>query len=530
MLTLPAPDTNGLYHPQNETEVSELVQYALQHSLQVRVRGAAQSVNAGVFTDDYDADSPSGIKSLNLQLDQLRSVTFDETNMQVSVGAGINLGVDPYDPSGVSYSDDGKKNLLYQLNQKGWALQNIPDVVHQTVAGFVSTGSSGGTITHSFDECILSIRMVDGTGQVREFKKSSDPNDSFYGVVVSMGLLGIITSLTLQCVPAFNIIGIETTTNVEDCEFDFFGSGSANKPSLEQYLRTSEYSRALWWPIASLHRVIAWKAHTMQASDYNNQTGTPSNFHPKPYYPVFPKILGSRLPSEEFAGFGFGLIADWPNWFYKVLGHDPSQNSPGETLLINTINTLAPYAYPLLINMYFPNNSSANPPQQFWDRWLGSLPMDTLEFSNKMMNLVYTELWFPIDQTQQVIDTLEEYYTQNGYDATGFYTVEVLGAKQSQFWLSPGYAQDSLRLNIMFFANGATDPNTYYGQFWKLFHEKNINFRLHWGKNLPPPNSEASPSFFQSQYPKWKDFEQLRQQMDPKGIFLTKYWKTHLGL
>ncbi|MFN8355836.1 MAG: D-arabinono-1,4-lactone oxidase [Spirosomataceae bacterium] len=531
MPTLPTPDSTGLYHPQNEAEVISLVQHAIQNKLQVRVRGAAQSVNAGVFTDDFSASSPTSIQSINLQLDQLRSISYDDATMQVTVGAGINLGVDPFDPSGVSFANDGTNNLLYQLNQtKGWALKNVPDVVHQTVAGFISTGSSGGTMQHAFDEAIVSLRMVDGTGTLKEFIKSDNLNDDFYGVVVSMGLMGVITSVTLQCVPAFNIIGTETTTAVADCEFDFLGSGSPQKPSLQEYLSTTEYSRALWWPITSLHRVIAWKAKTMQPSDYDNQTGTPTDFKPNPYYPVFPKILGSRLPSEQIAGIGFSLIASWPKWFYDILGHNPSENSNEDNMLIQAIEAVAPYAYPLLINLYFPVNTATNPPQRFWDYWLGSLPMDTFEFSNNVFTLVYTEFWFPIEQTELVMDTLQEYYTTNGYSATGFYTVEVLAAKRSDFWLSPGYQQDSLRLNIMFFANSTLDPNTYYSQFWTLFRQKGINFRLHWGKNLPPPSSLASPTYLQSQYQKWDDFHCLRKQMDPHDIFLTTYWKTQLGL
>ena len=125
---------------------------------------------------------------------------------------------------------------------------------------------------------------------------------------------------------------------------------------------------------------------------------------------------------------------------------------------------------------------------------------------------------------------MQEYYTTNGYSATGFYTVEVLAAKGSNFWMSPGYNQDSLRLNIMFFANSAIQPDNYYSQFWDLFQEKNINFRLHWAKNLPPPTTATTPSYLQGQYKNWNAFMSLRKQMDPDNIFLTNYWKTQLGL
>ncbi len=519
------PDAQGLYHPRTEQDVIDLVKHAAGNNLQVRVRGAAQSVPGAVFTSG-GAPGKAG-SGIDMELDQIRSVDFDDANMQATVGGGCNLGVDPFDPSHTSQKSDSN-NLFYQLNKKGWGIHNVPDAIHQTVAGFISTGSSGGTMQHSFHDAIVSIRMVDGTGTARTFSRSADGNDPFFGAGVSMGLLGIITSVTLQCVPSFNIIGSQATTHVNDCEYDFFGAGSPGKPSLQQHLSTTEYFRALWWPFNSLQRVISWKAHTMQAGDYNKITGTPADFHPKPYQPVFPKVFGSTLPAEAVAGTGYSLIASWPDWFYELLGVSPAEATAKEKLLVKGIDTIAPYLYPLMIDLYFPLDNQTRPPQKFWDNWLGSLPMDRIEFSNNLMDLAYAEFWFPIENAQKVVDTLQSDYNKKGYEATGFYTTEVLSAKGNDFWLSPGYKQDSLRLNFMYFARGAGDPWKFYNQFWDLFRGDDFDMRMHWGKYLPPDTTASS--YWQGRYPKWNDFLTLRKQMDPGGVFLTDYWKTQLGL
>ncbi len=522
------PDANGLYHPANETQIIELIRFARQNKRQLRVRGAAQSVAQAVFTDGYTGDARSAGSNINMELDQMRSVSFDTGKMQVTVGAGCNLGFDPFDPSSTSTEQN---SLYYQLNQKGWAIPNVTDAIHQTVGGFISTGSSAGTMQHPFDACIVAIQLVDGTGTVRKYQRTGNMDDPFYAVGVSLGLLGVITSITLQCVPVFNIIGQEAVTNVEDCTFDLFGPGDSNRPSLQQYLTNTEFSRTLWWPFKTLHRAIAWQARTMTASDYNPQTGTPQQFKPKPYQPVFPKVFGSDLPSETVAATGFSLIAGWPKWFYDLLGHGAASNSPVDDMVVKAIETIAPYLYPVMINFYFPCNTATNPPQQFWDNWLGSLPMDRVEFSNDLFDLRYAELWFPIDQARTVVDLLQRDYDAKGFSATGFYTVEILAAKQSPFWMSPGYQQDSMRLNFMFFNRGATiDPETYFNQFWTLFQANNIDFRPHWGKNLPLITSTTGVSYLQQQFPKWAAFMQLRTQMDPDNIFLTQYWKDHLGL
>lgn len=517
-----SPDSNGLYHPNTEQDIIDLVQFAVKNKLQVRVRGAAQSVNAAIYTDGFSLMGPG--TNINMELDRMRSVSFDETNMQVTVGGGCNLAWDPFDPSGTSKTDN-TNNLYFQLNQKGWSLQNVPDAAHQTIAGFISTGSQGGSMTHSFDDCIVAIRLIDGTGTAKTFTRSEDPDNPFFAIGVSIGLLGVITSVTLQCVPAFNIIGQEKVTPQDQCDFDFFGEGNAEQLSLKDYLSSTEFARMLWWPYPTLKRMIAWKARTMQPSDYNQQTGIPPDFKPNPYSPVFPKLFGSTLPAEAVAGTGYRVIANYPQWLYDIFG-----NSKDWAMIKPAVDALAPYLYPFMINMYFPMTTDKNPPKQFRDYWNGSLPMDTIEFSNNMMSLVYTEFWISADNARLAVNTLNDYYQSQGNSLVSYYTVEVLGAKRSNFWLSPSYGHDTIRLNLMRFdVNTSADIN-YYQIFWDLFKEKDIPFRLHWGKFLPPASTNENPAYFASRYPRWNDFLKLRSQMDPDNVFLNSYWKSQLGI
>ncbi|HEY4325032.1 MAG TPA: D-arabinono-1,4-lactone oxidase [Mucilaginibacter sp.] len=523
------PDTGGLYHPNNEAEVIELVEHAIDKGLHVRVRGAAQSVKSSVFTDDFDPSKEPPGNNINIELDQLRAVNY-LPGMQVTVGGGCNLGYDPFDPSETS-SKNESNNLFFQLNQKGLSIKNVPNAIHQTVAGYISTGSSGGTMQHSFDESILAIRIVDGTATPKTFTKSNDLDDHFYGAVVSMGLLGIIIEVTLQCVSAFDIVGQEAITHIKDCEFDFLGPGDGNKPPLKDFLANAEFSRVLWWPFKTLQRAIVWKARTMQNSDYNSTTGVPPHFVPKPYQPLFPTWgSGSTLTSEAVAATCFQLIATWPDWFYELMGIDPEHPSLEQQLLITLGETLFPVVYPLLTDLYFPCCNATHPPRVFWDNWVGSLPMDKVEYSNNLFDLVYCEMWVPANLATQTVNILNDFYEKNGYSATGFYTVEILAAKKSNFWLSPAFGTDVIRINILFFQKSVIKANDYFSQFWKLLFEKGINFRPHWGKKLPLPDSTTGTSYLKNQYPKWDNFMDLREQMDPNKIFLNNYWKAQLGI
>jgi hypothetical protein len=524
------PDSGGIYHPNDEQDVIDLVKQAREAKLQMRVRGAAQSVHDAVFTDEFDPAHWSPGKNINIELDQLRAVNY-LPSMQVTVGGGCNLGYDPFDPSETS-SKNESSNLFYQLSQKGLAIKNVPDAIHQTIAGYISTGSSGGTMQHSFEESILAVRLVDGMGNVQTFTKSEDHLDSpFYGVVVSMGLLGIITQVTLQCVSAFDIIGQETITNVDDCEFDFFDKGNINKPSLEDFFTNTEFSRVLWWPFETLNRSIVWKAATMKASDYNSTTGIPPHFVAKPYQPLFPKWgSDTTLPSRAIAATCFNLIATWPYCFYEIAGIDPTNPGPDKKAIIKFVDLVSPFLYPLITNLYFPCGNNNRPPQVFWDNWVGSLPMDKVEFSDNLFDLIYSEMWIPANSAPQAISIINDFYIKNGYSATGFFTVEIFSAKRSNFWLSPAFGTDVIRINIMFFRASVIDANDYFNQFWKLLFENNIPFRPHWGKNLPLPDSSTGTKYLRDQYPRWDDFMNLRKKMDPDNIFLNNYWKTHLGI
>ena len=38
------------------------------------------------------------------------------------------------------------------------------------------------------------------------------------------------------------------------------------------------------------------------------------------------------------------------------------------------------------------------------------------------------------------------------------------------------------------------------------------------------------PVYLKRLYPRWDDFMALRARLDPKGVFVTKYWGDRLGI
>ena len=110
------------------------------------------------------------------------------------------------------------KNKLFE---KGWGINDLGGITHQTVGGFTATGSAGGSLHLDLDN-VTAFRVVDGTGTANWIEQS----DPIFGAMrVSVGLLGIVTKVRLQLNPTFNIYGQELTTptTAADCPIDLFG-------------------------------------------------------------------------------------------------------------------------------------------------------------------------------------------------------------------------------------------------------------------------------------------------------------------
>ena len=108
---------NGFHHPQNVAEVAELVRQAAAEGVKLRVRGSAHSVLAAIYTGNFNEPPPEE-RGINVYLDKLTAVSFDDASKQVTVQAGCHLGKDPFDPAGTSKLEN---SLLYQMQRKGWA-------------------------------------------------------------------------------------------------------------------------------------------------------------------------------------------------------------------------------------------------------------------------------------------------------------------------------------------------------------------------------------------------------------------------
>lgn len=165
-------------YPESEQAIQACVHKAIQDGKKIRIIGAGHSFTPLSKTDE-----------ILVSLDQYQGlIQVDKEKKQAKVKAGTKL---------FTLGD-----LLFE---QGLAMENLGDIDRQSIAGTISTGTHGtgldfGTISTQ----IRAIRFVNGKGEM--VSCSEDENQSlFKSAQVSLGTLGIITEITLQCVPAYKL-------------------------------------------------------------------------------------------------------------------------------------------------------------------------------------------------------------------------------------------------------------------------------------------------------------------------------------
>jgi FAD-linked oxidoreductase len=90
------------------------------------------------------------------------------------------------------------------LDKLGLALPNLGDIDVQSVAGAISTGTHGtGAEYASISAQVAALQIVTAAGEVLEVD-GSEPL-ALQAARVSLGSFGIVTAVTLQCVPSFRL-------------------------------------------------------------------------------------------------------------------------------------------------------------------------------------------------------------------------------------------------------------------------------------------------------------------------------------
>ncbi len=180
--------------PSTTAEVATVVAAASESGQRVKAIGAGHSFTAAAMTN-----------GVLMALDAMNAVEHvDIETGRVTVQGGIRL-----------------RDLCEELAAVGLAMPNLGDINAQSIAGAISTATHGtGAELGNLATTIVGMELVSGNGEVITCD-SSTRADLLRVARVGVGALGIVTKVTIQCVPAFDLHAMETIETLDDVLDDF---------------------------------------------------------------------------------------------------------------------------------------------------------------------------------------------------------------------------------------------------------------------------------------------------------------------
>jgi FAD-linked oxidoreductase len=187
--------------PRSAEEIGHAITAAAKDGLTVRALGSGHSFTPAAATSGVALDL-SGWTGV---------VTADLDSGLVTVRSGTTI-----------------KELNATLDTLGLAMANLGDIDAQTVSGAISTGTHGtGAGLGGIATQVTGLELVLADGSV--VACSADENPELFGAArVSVGALGVLATVTLQCVPAFTLAADERPMALEEvlARFGEFASGN----------------------------------------------------------------------------------------------------------------------------------------------------------------------------------------------------------------------------------------------------------------------------------------------------------------
>lgn len=195
------------------------------------------------------------------------------------------------------------------LEREGFALANLASLPHISVAGSVATGTHGsGDGQQSLAGAVAALTLVAPDGTLVDVHRDADP-----GAIVALGALGVVTALTLDIEPTFQVAQqVYRTVPLEEIGSAFdavFGSAY----SVSAFTAWASGEAVVWQKRRVDGPEPAWRgAHpatepvnpvpSMPAANATQQLGLAGPWHERlPHFrPEFTPSAGEELQSEFF--------------------------------------------------------------------------------------------------------------------------------------------------------------------------------------------------------------------------------------
>ena len=136
-----------------------------------------------------------------LSLDGMQGVIeADRAAMQATIRAGTKI-----------------HQIGAPLTAAGMAMENMGDIDRQSLAGAIGTGTHGtGPTLGNIATQVVGLRLLTASGDYLDCSAERDP-DIFAAARVSLGMLGIITRITLCALPAYRLHEHTWVASFDEC-------------------------------------------------------------------------------------------------------------------------------------------------------------------------------------------------------------------------------------------------------------------------------------------------------------------------
>lgn len=172
--------------PRSADGVARAMRRASDRGLAVRPVGSAHSFTALARTEGMllETRGLAGLRGL------------DRDRGRITVGGGTTIAA-----------------AARLADRFGLAFENLGDIDRQTIAGAIATGTHGtGAAFGPIASRVVGLQLVTPAGEVLDLGED-DP--LLPAARVSLGALGVVTAVTLQCVPAFGLAAEERAEPLE---------------------------------------------------------------------------------------------------------------------------------------------------------------------------------------------------------------------------------------------------------------------------------------------------------------------------
>jgi xylitol oxidase len=172
---------------------------------------------------------------------------------------------------GVRYAE-----LARAVQSHGLALPNMASLPHISVAGSVATGTHGsGVVNGSLASAVREVELVVADGSTLRIARG---DDRFDGAVTSLGALGVVTALTLDLEPAYEVEQhLYTELPLDGLDFETF-----------ETIMASAYSVSLFtdWRAPGFRQVWRKRRTDQPLPDFPWAAPATEKLHPVPGMPA----------------------------------------------------------------------------------------------------------------------------------------------------------------------------------------------------------------------------------------------------